>query len=82
MLVLSRKVGESVMLADDIEVIVVAVDGQRVRLGIKAPKHISIRRAEMDPEVIEANKKAVISGSEKEKKSNLLKEAAKAKQKT
>jgi len=45
MLVLSRKVGESIKLSDDIEITVLAVDNQRVRLGIRAPRHIDVRRS-------------------------------------
>ena len=45
MLVLSRKVGESIKLADDIEITVLAVDNTRVRLGIRAPRHIDVRRS-------------------------------------
>jgi len=41
MLVLSRKVGESVRVADNIELFIIAIDGQRVRIGIKAPEEIA-----------------------------------------
>ena len=64
MLVLSRKVGESIKLADDIEITVLAVDNTRVRLGIRAPRHISVRRSDPSvPEVnvIEANREAAVA---------------------
>jgi carbon storage regulator len=48
MLVLSRKSGESIRLGDDIEVTVCQISGHRVRLAISAPRHVSIRRSELD----------------------------------
>ncbi len=65
MLVISRKEGESVKLADNIEIIVVSIDGQRVRLGIKAPKDVKILRAELDPTTIQANHKSAINLEDK-----------------
>jgi carbon storage regulator len=61
MLVLSRKVGESIKLADDIEITVLAVDNTRVRLGIRAPRHIDVRRSVPDVNVGEANREAALS---------------------
>ncbi len=60
MLVLSRKVGEAIKLADDIEITVLAVDNTRVRLGIRAPRHISVRRSEPEVNVVEANREAAV----------------------
>lgn len=65
MLVISRKEGEAVKLADNIEVVVVSIDGQRVRLGIKAPKDVKILRAELDPSTIQINQKAAVNLGEK-----------------
>ncbi len=48
MLVLSRKNGESIRVGDDIEVTVCQISGNRVRLAISAPCHVSIRRSELD----------------------------------
>jgi carbon storage regulator len=48
MLVLTRKPGERVEIGGVIEVKVVSVQGNRVRLGISAPSRISIRRGELD----------------------------------
>jgi carbon storage regulator len=61
MLVLSRKVGESIKLADDIEITVLAVDNTRVRLGIRAPRHIDVRRSVPEVNVGEANREAAVS---------------------
>jgi len=47
MLVLSRCIGESVMIDDDIEVIVTAVEGGRVKLGFTAPQEVLIHRKEI-----------------------------------
>jgi len=47
MLVLKRKVGEKVMLGDSIEVQVLAVEGETVKLGFVAPLHIQILRKEL-----------------------------------
>lgn len=47
MLVLSRKIGSSIKIGDDIILTVVKVDRNQVRLGITAPKHVSILRDEL-----------------------------------
>jgi carbon storage regulator len=49
MLVLTRKLMERLYIGDDICVTVVRLEGGQVRLGIDAPRHISIVRAELDP---------------------------------
>lgn len=47
MLVLARKVGQSIMIADNIEVLVIEVRGDQVRIGIDAPRGIPIFRKEL-----------------------------------
>jgi carbon storage regulator len=47
MLVLSRQKNEAIMIGDDIEIIVVDVRGDRVRLGITAPKEVPVHRKEI-----------------------------------
>jgi carbon storage regulator len=47
MLVLSRKLGEEVVIGDNIRITVVAIHGNRVRLGITAPVSIPVRREEV-----------------------------------
>ena len=47
MLVLSRKLGEKILIGSDICVTVVSVKGNRVTLGIEAPKHVRIDRSEL-----------------------------------
>ncbi len=49
MLVLSRKVGERVVIGDGIVVVVKRVSGQRVTFGIEAPNDIKIIRGELEP---------------------------------
>jgi carbon storage regulator len=58
MLVLTRKIGESIVIGDNIEITIVEVDGEQVRLGIKAPKEISIHRKEIYIDIMEENQKA------------------------
>jgi carbon storage regulator len=60
MLVLSRKVGEAIKLADDIEITILAVDHLRVRLGIRAPRHIDVRRTLPEENVGETNREAAV----------------------
>jgi carbon storage regulator len=60
MLVLSRKVGEAIKLADDIEITVLAIDHLRVRLGIRAPRHIDVRRTVPDPAIGETTREAAV----------------------
>ncbi|MEK4076504.1 carbon storage regulator CsrA [Paenibacillus sp. FSL M7-0656] len=59
MLVLSRKKGESIVIQDHIEVTVLAVEGDTVRIGISAPKHIDIFRQEIYTAIQEANRESV-----------------------
>ncbi|OES46052.1 carbon storage regulator CsrA [Domibacillus iocasae] len=58
MLVLTRKPGESLMIGDEIEITVVAVSGDQVKLGINAPKHIDIHRKEIYVAIGSENKSA------------------------
>lgn len=47
MLILTRRVGESVMVGDDVTVTVLGVKGNHVRVGIQAPKHVAVHREEI-----------------------------------
>jgi carbon storage regulator len=47
MLVLSRKKGERVMISDNITLVVVEIRGDKVRLGIEAPKEVPVHREEV-----------------------------------
>ncbi|WP_107840219.1 carbon storage regulator CsrA [Metasolibacillus meyeri] len=59
MLVLSRKTGESIVIGDQIEVKVLAVEGDQVKLGIVAPKTIKVHRSEVFQAIQEQNKEAL-----------------------
>ncbi len=58
MLVLTRKKNESIVLNDNIEITIVDVQGDQVRIGINAPKSVSIYRKEIFLEIQAENKKA------------------------
>lgn len=47
MLILTRKTDESLLIGDDVEITVLSVRGGQVKLGIKAPKEISVHRQEI-----------------------------------
>jgi carbon storage regulator len=59
MLVLNRKLGESIMLGDDIEVRILEITDGKIRIGIEAPKELTILRKEIYEQVVEENKNAV-----------------------
>ena len=58
MLVLSRRVGEKIVIGNEIIIEVLAVSGEGIRLGIQAPKETSIHRYEVFAEIEEANQAA------------------------
>lgn len=58
MLVLTRKKGQSIMVGDDIEISVVDVGGDAVRIGIRAPREVSIHRREVYEAIREENIRA------------------------
>jgi carbon storage regulator len=58
MLVLTRKKNESIMIGDSIEIKVLAIEGEQIKLGIIAPKHIDIHRKEIYIAIQEENKQA------------------------
>lgn len=58
MLVLARKVNTSIMIGDDIEVVVVEIKGDQVKLGIKAPRNVTVHRSEIYQEIQNQNKEA------------------------
>jgi carbon storage regulator len=47
MLILTRRVGETVVIGDDVDVTVLGVKGNQVRLGVKAPRSVSVHREEI-----------------------------------
>ena len=47
MLILTRRVGETVVIGDDVDVTVLGVKGNQVRIGVKAPRSVSVHREEI-----------------------------------
>lgn len=60
MLVLGRKKNQSIIIGDDIEVMIVEIDGENVKIGVQAPKKIHIYRKELLKEIELANIKAAV----------------------
>lgn len=59
MLIITRKKGESFMIGDDIEIVINKIEDGSVKIGISAPKDVSILRKELYEEVEKENKAAV-----------------------
>ena len=62
MLVLTRKVNESIMIGDEVKITIIEVKGEQVKLGISAPRRIAVHREEVYQEIQKENKKAVQTG--------------------
>ncbi|MGI6296771.1 MAG: carbon storage regulator CsrA [Armatimonadota bacterium] len=60
MLVLARKVGQSIVVNDNVEILVIEVRGDQVRLGIEAPKSIPVHRKELLEQIRAENKRAAV----------------------
>ena len=58
MLVLTRKVGESINIGNNIKVTIINMDGGQVRLGIEAPRDVIVHREEIYIKILEENRKA------------------------
>lgn len=61
MLILTRRVGENVVIGDDIVISVIEVRGDAVRIGIQAPRSVTVHREEVYRELQEANERAALS---------------------
>lgn len=59
MLVLSRKKGETIHIGNEIEVKILAIEGEQVKLGIVAPKTVKVHRSEVYEAIQEQNKAAL-----------------------
>jgi carbon storage regulator len=62
MLVLTRKSNQSIMIGDDIEVSVLSVIGEKVRIGIQAPRAVPVYRREVYVEIQREQEAAVAAG--------------------
>lgn len=58
MLVLARKKGESIIIGDDIEIVVLETEGETVRIGINAPKQVPVYRQEVYMAIKNSNTEA------------------------
>jgi len=61
MLILTRKSGETIRIGDDISISVVEIRGNQVRLGINAPRHVTVHRQEVYDLIQEQNKEAAMA---------------------
>lgn len=62
MLVLARRVGENILIGDDIVVTVLEMSRDQVRIGIRAPRSVSVHREEVYQEILLANREAAEGG--------------------
>jgi carbon storage regulator len=60
MLILARKEGEAIIVADNIRIQILETKAGQVKLGIEAPGHITIHREEIYQRIVEENKKAAM----------------------
>ncbi|HVO65637.1 MAG TPA: carbon storage regulator CsrA [Syntrophales bacterium] len=73
MLILTRKLGEAITISDDIKITVLETKGKQVKLGIEAPAHITVHRAEIYQLIREQNIQAAkVDSIEKETLPDIL----------
>jgi len=58
LLVLTRKLGESVQIGENVTIMVLSVQGKSVKIGVTAPRDISVYRKEVYDRIVEENKRA------------------------
>ena len=59
MLVLTRKIGEGIIIGDDIKISIIELKGGGVRIGIDAPREVKVHRQEVFDQIKQENKEAV-----------------------
>lgn len=72
MLALSRKVNESIMIGHEIEITILEIKGEQVKIGINAPKSVPLYRKEIYVQIQEANKEAVSAEATPEMLKNMF----------
>ena len=72
MLALSRKLGESIVIGKDIKVSILEIKGDQIKIGIDAPKNVTIYREEIFKQIEEENKEALKQNNAKESLAKLF----------
>ncbi|OPA75660.1 carbon storage regulator [Paenibacillus selenitireducens] len=73
MLILTRKKGQSIVINDNIEIIISAIDGDQIKIGINAPKNVKIYRKEVIEAIQESNMEAMTSTLNMDLLKNMMK---------
>ena len=72
MLALSRKLGESIVIGKDVKISILEIKGDQIKIGIDAPKNVTIYREEIFKQIEEENKEALKQNNAKESLSKLF----------
>ncbi|MBQ3513286.1 MAG: carbon storage regulator CsrA [Lachnospiraceae bacterium] len=72
MLALSRKLGESIVIGKDIKISILEIKGDQIKIGIDAPKNVTIYREEIFKQIEEENKEALKQSNAKESLAKLF----------
>lgn len=62
MLILTRKLGETIHIGDDIKIVVLDIKGKNLRIGVEAPTHVSVYRGEIYQMIKDENMQAAATG--------------------